>query len=130
MSREQRIRVDEILRQPGPEGPQSVEEIRAGFRQLMAQMIVPHSSVRTAPTTLGDRPALRVEPTAASDRGADTGTNDGTILYFHGGGWVFGSPETALSLTGHLVARTGLGAYSLDYGSPPNTPSRPRSRTP
>ncbi|MFI8454469.1 alpha/beta hydrolase [Kitasatospora sp. NPDC085464] len=114
MSREQRIRVDEILRQPGPDGPHSVEELRAGFRQLMARMIVPHDRIRTSPTTLGDRPALRVEPTA--------GTGSGTILYFHGGGWVFGSPETALSLTGNLVARTGLGAYSLDYRLAPEHP--------
>lgn len=88
----------------------------------MAQMIVPHSSIRTAPTTLGDRPALRVEPRRASDRGADAGPDAGTILYFHGGGWVFGSPETALSLTGNLVARTGLAAYSLDYRLAPEHP--------
>ncbi|MHB6904227.1 alpha/beta hydrolase [Streptomyces sp. CB02959] len=122
MSREQRIRVDEILRQPAPEGPRSVEEIRAGFRQLMAQMIVPHHSIRTAPTTLGDRPALRVEPSEAPGRGPDGGPGTGTILYFHGGGWVFGSPETALSLTGNLVARTGLGAYSPDYRLAPEHP--------
>ncbi|MFB6532469.1 alpha/beta hydrolase [Streptomyces noursei] len=122
MSREQRIRVDEILRQPGAGGPRAVEELRSGFRQLMAQMIVPHSSIRTAPTTLGDRPALRVEPRRASDRGTDAGPDAGTILYFHGGGWVFGSPETALSLTGNLVARTGLAAYSLDYRLAPEHP--------
>ncbi|AKA01344.1 alpha/beta hydrolase [Streptomyces noursei ZPM] len=122
MSREQRIRVDEILRQPGAGGSRAVEELRSGFRQLMAQMIVPHSSIRTAPTTLGDRPALRVEPRRASDRGADAGPDAGTILYFHGGGWVFGSPETALSLTGNLVARTGLAAYSLDYRLAPEHP--------
>ncbi|MFJ2193827.1 alpha/beta hydrolase [Kitasatospora sp. NPDC087861] len=120
MSREQRIRVDGILRQPGPDGPRSVEEIRAGFRELMARMIVPHDRIRTAPTTLGGRPALRVEPAAGPGGGTDDGT--GTILYFHGGGWVFGSPETALSLTGHLVARTGLPAYSLDYRLAPEHP--------
>ncbi|MEE6269813.1 alpha/beta hydrolase [Streptomyces diastatochromogenes] len=122
MNREQRTRVDEILRQPGAGGPRSVEELRAGFRRLMAQMIVPHSSIRTAPTTLGDRPALRVEPRRAPDRGADAGPDAGTILYFHGGGWVFGSPEATLSLTGNLVARTGLGAYSLDYRLAPEHP--------
>ncbi|MDH6139434.1 MULTISPECIES: alpha/beta hydrolase [Kitasatospora] len=116
MSREQRIRVDAILRQPGPEGPRSVEEIRAGFRQLMGQMIVPHDRIRTAPSTLGGRPALRVEPVGGPGPGA------GTMLYFHGGGWVFGSPETALSLTGQLVARTGLGAHSLDYRLAPEHP--------
>ncbi|MBP0451059.1 alpha/beta hydrolase [Kitasatospora sp. RG8] len=121
MSREQRIRVDEILRQPGPEGPRSVEEIRSGFRQLMARMIVPHG-IRTAPTTLGGRPALRVEPAGGPGRGSDGGPGAGTILYFHGGGWVFGSPETALSLTGNLVARTGFGAYSPDYRLAPEHP--------
>ncbi|MQS15833.1 alpha/beta hydrolase [Streptomyces kaniharaensis] len=122
MSREQRIRIDEVLRQPGPEGPRSVEEIRAGFRELMARMIVPHGSIRTAQTTLGDRPALRVEPKGGPAEQAEGGSAAGTILYFHGGGWVFGSPETALSLTGNLVARTGLGAYSLDYRLAPEHP--------
>ncbi|MBD0693278.1 alpha/beta hydrolase [Streptomyces sp. CBMA123] len=139
MSREQRSRIDAMLRQSGPAGqpeeagpvrPPSVEEIRAGFRELMAGMIVPHGAIRTAPTVLGDRPALRVvpkdEPTAgATDEpkvGATDGAEAGTILYFHGGGWVFGSPETALSLTGNLVARTGLGAYSLDYRLAPEHP--------
>ncbi|MFH9350769.1 alpha/beta hydrolase [Kitasatospora sp. NPDC017646] len=131
MSREQRSRIDGILRQPRPEGsegpegsgrPRTVEEIRAGFRGLMARMIVPHSRIRTADTTLGGRPALRVEPVTGPDAGAQDGPGVGTILYFHGGGWVFGSPETALSLTGNLVARTGLGAYSPDYRLAPEHP--------
>ncbi|MFJ8547207.1 alpha/beta hydrolase [Streptomyces sp. NPDC093586] len=113
MSMEQRARIDAMLRRPRPEGPRSVEELRAGFKALMAQMIVP-DDIRTAQATLGNRPALHVEP-------AD-GRPAGTILYFHGGGWVFGSPETALSLTGHLVARTGFGAYSVDYRLAPEHP--------
>src|SRR5439155_17715634 len=113
MSRQQRAQVNEMLRQPGPEGPQPVEAIRAGFKALMAQMIVP-DGIRTVRTTLGNRPALHVEP--------DNGPRTGTILYFHGGGHVFGSPETALSLTGNLVAKTGFGAYSLDYRLAPEHP--------
>ncbi|MFJ7246867.1 alpha/beta hydrolase [Kitasatospora sp. NPDC098652] len=145
MSREQRSQVDAMLRRSASTGPRSVEEIRAGFRALMAGMIVPHDAIRTEPTTLGGRPALRVRPKGpegsgpadGSDRasedgtegGAEDGTEDGTqggsgatILYFHGGGWVFGSPETALSLTGNLVARTGVGAYSPDYRLAPEHP--------
>lgn len=121
MSDEQRARIDAMLRQPGPEGPQSVEAIRAGFEALMAHMVVP-DAIRTGRTTLGDRPALRVEP--------DSGPRAGTILYFHGGGWVYGSPRTTLSLTGQLVARTGFRSYSLDYRLAPRIRSRPRSRTP
>lgn len=113
MSKEQRAQVDVMLRQPRPEGPRSVEAIRAGFKALMAQMIVP-DSIRTVQTTLGNRPALHVEP--------DNGPRAGTILYFHGGDWVYGSPESVLSLTGHLVAKTGFGAYSVDYRLAPEHP--------
>ncbi|WP_033223321.1 alpha/beta hydrolase [Kitasatospora phosalacinea] len=113
MSKEQRARIDAMMRQSRPEGPRSVDELRAGFEALMARMAVP-DGIRTARTALGGRPALRVEP--------DGGPRAGTILYFHGGGFVFGSPETALSLTGHLVARTGFGAYSPDYRLAPEHP--------
>ncbi|MEU8171646.1 alpha/beta hydrolase [Microbispora hainanensis] len=113
MSKQQRARIDAILRRPRPEGPRSVEALRTGFAALMAQMIVP-DAVRVTRTTLGDRPALHVEP--------DDGRRAGTILYFHGGGWVFGSPETALSLTGNLVVRTGFAAYSVDYRLAPEHP--------
>ncbi|WP_086664634.1 alpha/beta hydrolase [Lentzea kentuckyensis] len=70
--------------------------------------------IRTADTTLGSRRALLVEP---ADR-----QRAGTILYFHGGSYVVGSPETALSLTGNLVSRTGLRAFSLDYRLAPEHP--------
>ncbi|WP_435172225.1 alpha/beta hydrolase [Actinacidiphila sp. bgisy145] len=113
MSTEQRARIDAMLRRPQPAGPQPIEEIRAGFEKLMATMAVP-PDIRTAPGTLGGRPVLRVDP-AGPPRA-------GTILYFHGGGWVSGSPRTALSLTGNLVARTGVPAYSVDYRLAPEHP--------
>ncbi|MEU7783128.1 alpha/beta hydrolase [Amycolatopsis sp. NPDC049159] len=113
MSKDQRAKIDAMLRAPVPEGPRSVEEIRSGFAALMATMIVP-KDIRTAEATLGGRRALRVEPAG--------GPRPGTILYFHGGSFVFGSPETALSLTGNLVARTGFPALSLDYRLAPEHP--------
>ncbi|MBP2049931.1 acetyl esterase/lipase [Streptomyces griseochromogenes] len=90
MSREQRAVVDAMLRQPRPKGPRSVEEIRAGFRAMMAKMIIPNG-IRTAATTWGARPALLVEPV--------DGPCAGTILYFHGGG----------RLGGFVVEGTGSG---------------------
>ncbi|MEU5090039.1 alpha/beta hydrolase [Streptomyces sp. NPDC021356] len=113
MSKEQRAKIDAMVRRPRPQGPRSIEEIRAGFRALMAEMIVP-SGILTTAATLGERPALLVEPVA--------GARAGTILYFHGGSYVSGSPETALSLTGNLVARTGFSAFSLDYRLAPEHP--------
>ncbi|MET9491502.1 alpha/beta hydrolase [Nocardia sp. NPDC006630] len=113
MSREQRAKIDALLRQPRPAGEPSVEQIRAGFRALMDQMNVP-TEIRTRATTLGTRPAVLVEPA--------TPPRPGTILYFHGGGWVYGSPQTAMSLTANLVTRTGFRAFSLDYRLAPEHP--------
>ena len=113
MSREQRAKIDAMLRRPRPESPQPVAAIRAGFAALMDQMIVP-DGIRTTHTTLGDRPALHVEP--------DSGARAGTILYFHGGGYVSGSPKATLSLTGNLVATTGFSAFSPDYRLAPEHP--------
>ena len=50
------------------------------------------------------------------------GGRRGTILYFHGGSWIIGSPRTALGLTSELVARTGMSALSLDYALAPEHP--------
>ncbi|MEV7076282.1 alpha/beta hydrolase [Streptomyces sp. NPDC093990] len=113
MSKEQLAKVDAMLRQPRPEGQRSVEELRAGFKALMDTMLVP-DGVRTTSTTLGGRRALHVTP--------DNNARPGTLLYFHGGGFVFGSPETALSLTAQLVSRTGFDAYSVDYRLAPEHP--------
>jgi len=113
MSKEQRANVDTMLRQPRPAGGHSIEDLRAGFRKRMSAMLVP-KGIRTSATTLGTRPALLVEPV---DRRCS-----GTILYFHGGGFVIGSPETALSLTGNLVTRSGMRALSLDYRLAPEHP--------
>ena len=56
--------------------------------------------VRSALTTLGGWRAVLV----AADRPA----TPGTILYFHGGSGVLGSPETAMSLTAAVVSRTAV----------------------
>ena len=61
MSKEQRAMIDAMLRQPRPGGPSSVEDLRAGFRTMMATMLVP-DGIRATATTLGPRPALLVEP--------------------------------------------------------------------
>ncbi|MEV5955798.1 alpha/beta hydrolase [Streptomyces sp. NPDC051987] len=113
MSRQQRAKIDAMVRRPQPEGPRSVEELRAGFRAMMGGMIVP-AGIRTRTARLGDRPAVLVEPVGTPKAG--------TILYCHGGSYVVGSPQTAMSLTGNLVTRTGFRAFSLDYRLAPEHP--------
>ena len=113
MSREQRVAVDAMLRR-GPSGfaPVPVGKMRENFAAMMALFPVPE--VRTEDMTLADRPAVLVEPTGE--------TRPGTILYFHGGSFALGSPQTAMGLTASLVARTGMRAISVDYRLAPENP--------
>jgi acetyl esterase/lipase len=42
-------------------------------------------------------------------------SNRCVIVYFHGGGWIVGSPWTHADISGALCERTGLGLFSVDY---------------
>lgn len=118
MSTEQRQALDATLRQaPQATGEQSIEQMRAGFAALMATFPVP-GDVRRTPAKLAGRPAVLVEPEGEPGKGAE----QATILYFHGGWFSLGSPETAMALTAHLVRRTGVRALSLDYRLAPEYP--------
>ena len=129
MTRAQRREVDAMLRKE-PQGfvPLPVEQMRQGFAAMMAQFPVP-ADVRRTPTELGGRPALLVEAAGAAGSGsAGSGSasaaeaRPGTILYFHGGSFALGSPDTALVNTAGLVRRTGVRAISLDYRLAPEHP--------
>ena len=114
MSGEQRLALDAMLRKaPQPSGPVPVARMREGFAAFMGSFPIP-ADVQRTPTELAGRPALLVEP--------EGDAQPGTILYFHGGGTVFGSPETAMVLTANLVRRTGVRAISLDYRLAPEHP--------
>jgi len=111
MSRAQRRALDEMLRR-APQEAQSVEQMREGFAAMMSAFPVP--AVAQTPATLGGRPAVLVEPLGEA--------RPGTILYFHGGSFSLGSPQTAMALTANLVTRTGIRALSLDYRLAPEHP--------
>ncbi|MCO1659908.1 alpha/beta hydrolase [Pseudonocardia humida] len=112
MSSEQRAKVDAIMRAPQPV-PRDLGEMRAAFAARQALSVVPEA-IGTSETVLGTRRALVLEPADQQPRG--------TILYFHGGAWALGSPETSLSLTAHLVSRSRSRAFSLDYRLAPEHP--------
>jgi monoterpene epsilon-lactone hydrolase len=114
VSRQQRRALDERLRTaPQPSGPVPIEQMRSGFANFMSSFPVPTNVERT-PARLAARPAIRVQPAGPA--------RPGLILYFHGGSFSLGSPETAMALTGHLVERTGVQALSLDYRLAPEYP--------
>ena len=44
------------------------------------------------------------------------------VVFYHGGGWVLGSPETHAMATGEMVRRTGAAILSVDYRLAPEHP--------
>jgi epsilon-lactone hydrolase len=65
-------------------------------------------------TELGGRPALHLRgPGAKPDR---------ALLYFHGGGYVCGSPESHRTLVAEIAAAAGAGGFALDYRLAPEHP--------
>jgi monoterpene epsilon-lactone hydrolase len=109
----QRRTLNTQLHASPPSPPPGLEGRRQWFVDFMSTMRVPEG-LSTDAAQLGGVPALRVAP---SDR-----QRPGTILYFHGGANVIGSPWTAMSLTGALVERTRIGAVSVDYRLAPEHP--------
>ncbi|WP_327302762.1 alpha/beta hydrolase [Streptomyces sp. NBC_01298] len=113
MSKAQRTAIDALMRQAPFDGSLPPERLRKDFEAQMTAGPAPAGVVVT-PSVLGGLPALTVEP--------EGGAAAGTILYFHGGAWVAGSPDTALRLTAALVRRTGVRAVSVDYRLAPEHP--------
>lgn len=122
MSQEQRRALDEQLRASAPlfdpnvsidQRRASIQEARDGFAALMKTMHVP-DGFRTAATELAGIRALRFDRVGTG--------RPGTILFFHGGSFVAGSPETHLGLTGELAVRTGRTVFSVDYRLAPEHP--------
>ena len=80
-----------LRKAPQPFGPVPVEKLREGFAAFMGSFRVP-AGVRSASAELAGRPVLVVE--------REVDARPGTILYFHGGGNVFGSPPSTRSRPG------------------------------
>lgn len=129
MSRQQREAIDAILRSaPRPEVPLTVQEQRDGFAAAIGRPAP--EGVATRATTLGGRPALELTPEPASEPTPNQTPEPTTagasgqrrLLYFHGGGYVIGSPETHAGLVGELARRAGIRAISVDYRLAPEHP--------
>jgi epsilon-lactone hydrolase len=112
MTRTQLAALDADLRARPMRG-ETLAERRAGFAEIMAREPAP-AGFRSAETELGGVRTLAIEPEADA--------RPGTILYFHGGAWMLGSPETHRGFTAELVVRTGVRALSVDYRLAPENP--------
>jgi acetyl esterase/lipase len=91
----------------------TIPEARQRFAAVMGTMQIP-DGFDSAEVELAGLHALRIEPSNSA--------RPGTILFFHGGSFVAGSPVTHVGLTAELVVRTGFTAYSVDYRLAPEHP--------
>jgi monoterpene epsilon-lactone hydrolase len=87
--------------------PPGIEEVRARYASLFARFGAAPAAMDFSPGQLG--------PIAGEWVGAVGSGPERTMLYFHGGGFVAGAPETHRPLVGRLVEASGVGAFSVKY---------------
>lgn len=83
----------------------TIEDLRARYDVIFARFGVPPEGMAFTPARLG------------AIEGEWVGESSGRqiILYFHGGGFIAGSPQSHRPLIGRLVEACGVGAFSVDY---------------
>jgi len=83
----------------------SLEEARLRYGALFSRFGAAPGAMDFSPGQLGPVPGEWVGAASKAP----------TLLYFHGGGFVAGSPETHRPLVGRLVEASGVGAFSVKY---------------
>lgn len=90
--------------------------LREGFERKARFWFRPPRGSRFETDSCGDVPVVwALAPGVTRDDGP-------AIIYFHGGGYVFGSPSTHQAILARLSALTGLPACLPDYGLAPEHP--------
>jgi acetyl esterase/lipase len=111
-SAELRQIVSVLRAMPRRENP-SVGGLRRSF-DAMVRMFPPPPDVRVEPGTVGGVPGERVTPPDA--------VGGRTVLYLHGGGFVFGSPATHRELVARICRASGAAAWVPEYRLAPENP--------
>lgn len=113
MSKVQRDAVDQMLRDATLDLGGEVEQQRHIFAEMMSAIPFP-GDVHTEEETLGDVPVVTIT--------VDGVTPTGTILYFHGGAYAFGSALLSVGLASELARRSRARVISVDYSLAPEAP--------
>lgn len=92
----------------------SLEEQRAGFEDSGVQMPLPDEPHGISDIRMNGVPALKITPEGAP--------KDQAILYFHGGGYVFGSCLSHRHLMAKLAVDANKVCYGVDYRLAPECP--------
>jgi acetyl esterase/lipase/DNA-binding GntR family transcriptional regulator len=101
-----------LLELPLGQARAQFEHINARWNRIEAKRYAIERFTIPGPTQ--DLPALRIS--------RKTGRRSGTLLYLHGGGWVFGSTTTHLGAMAQLAELSGLTVIGIDYGLAPEAP--------
>ncbi|MDG1827376.1 MAG: alpha/beta hydrolase [Henriciella sp.] len=91
----------------------SIEMMRAAMLASTANML-PIESAKIGAGELGGVRAQRITP--------ENVEGDRTLLYFHGGGYVIGSPETHTGMVSHIADAMKASCWSMDYRLGPEDP--------
>ena len=83
----------------------AIEDLRARYDTLFARFGAPPADIPFVPARLG---AITGEWVGESRDGR-------VILYFHGGGFIAGAPQSHRPIIGKLVEVSGVGAFSVGY---------------
>ncbi len=84
-----------------------LEEVRGRYGALFSRFAAAPEGMEFTPGQLG--------PISGEWAGMAGNVPARTILYFHGGGYVAGSPESHRALVGKLVEASGVRAFSVKY---------------
>jgi acetyl esterase len=93
----------------------SAPESRDMFRKMCAMLDLPEQDVLYENIMVAGVPCRLYRPDFGEKRGE-------LVVYFHGGGWVFGDVETHHSFCSALAVVSGLRLLSVDYRLAPEFP--------
>jgi acetyl esterase/lipase len=113
MSQQQREVLDQIFRKSPLDVSGDPAEQRAVFERMLTARPLP-GDVTTTPGVLGGVPVLTIEVSGV--------TAEITVLWFHGGWYVMGSPRTSAGLAAEVARRAGVRVVSVDYRLAPEHP--------
>ncbi|HUD69893.1 MAG TPA: alpha/beta hydrolase [Acidimicrobiales bacterium] len=93
--------------------PPTVAAMREAWAQLIAQVGTAEMQCKVESINVGDLTALTFTPPSC---------DDGLVVWFHGGGWVVGSPSTAVNEVDRLAVAARCRILSVDYRLAPEHP--------
>lgn len=91
----------------------TVEVMREGWAQLIAQVGTTETQCKVEPMEVGNLAALSFTPPSC---------DDGLVVWFHGGGWVVGSTSTAVNEVDRLALGSRSRIISVEYRLAPEHP--------